>query len=294
VQQKGSLVDADKTRFDFSHNTPMTGDELRRVEQLVNAEVLKNEETKSQVMSFDEAVKGGAMALFGEKYGDAVRVLDIGFSRELCGGTHVRRTGDIGLFKIVSEGGVAAGVRRVEAVAGEGVLAYLRDTEGKLKAVADVLRTNPDEAPRKVEQLQTRIKVLEKDIEQLRGKLARGESVDLASQAKVVNGVKVLAARLDGADAKGLREAIDQLRDKLAPAAVVLASVTDNKVTLIAGVTKELTGRVHAGELVNQVAIKVGGKGGGRPDMAQAGGTDPSGLEAALSDVHQWVAERLG
>jgi len=294
VQQKGSLVDAEKTRFDFSHNTPMTGDEIRRVEQLVNAEVLKNEETKSQVMSFDEAVKGGAMALFGEKYGDAVRVLDIGFSRELCGGTHVRRTGDIGLFKIVSEGGVAAGVRRVEAVAGEGVLAYLRDTESKLKAVADILRANPDEAPRKVEQLQTRIKVLEKDVEQLRGKLARGESVDLASQAREVNGVKVLAARLDGVDAKGLREAIDQLRDKLAPAAVVLASVIDNKVTLIAGVTKELAGRVHAGELVNQVAIKVGGKGGGRPDMAQAGGTDPSGLETALSDVHQWVAERLG
>jgi alanyl-tRNA synthetase len=294
VQQKGSEVNERRTRFDFSHFSPMTSEQIAEIERRVNEQILRNEDTRARVMGMDAALTEGAMALFGEKYGDNVRVLNIGDSTELCGGTHVRRTGDIGLFKIVSEGGVAAGVRRIEAVTGEGVLAYLRDTEAKLKAIADLVRANPEEAPRKVEQLQGRIKTLEKELDQVRGKLARGESVDLASQAKDVNGVKVLAARLDGADAKGLREAIDQLKDKLAPAAVVLASVTDNKVTLIAGVSKELIGRVHAGELVNEVASKVGGKGGGRPDMAQAGGTDPSGLDAALSDVPQWVTSRLG
>ncbi|HKQ29657.1 MAG TPA: alanine--tRNA ligase, partial [Burkholderiales bacterium] len=294
VQQKGSEVNERRTRFDFSYFSPMTAEQLAEVERRVNEQVLRNEATRARVMGMDAAISEGAMALFGEKYGNEVRVLNIGDSTELCGGTHVRRTGDIGLFKIVSEGGVAAGVRRVEAVTGEGVLTYLRETEARLKAVADVVRASPDEAPRKVEQLQGRIKTLEKELDQLRGKLARGESVDLVSQVKEVKGVKVLAARLDGADAKGLREAIDQLKDKLAPAAMILASVADNKVTLIAGVTKDLVGRVHAGELVNEVAAKVGGKGGGRPDMAQAGGTDPSGLDAALSDVPQWVTRQLG
>lgn len=294
VQQKGSLVDEKRTRFDFAHFEPMTHEQIVDVERRVNEQILRNEDVRARVMGMEAAVAEGAMALFGEKYGDEVRVLNIGDSMELCGGTHVRRTGDIGLFKIISEGGVAAGVRRVEATTGTGVLAYLRETEGNLKAVADALRANPDEAPRKVEQLQGRIKTLEKDLEQVRGKLARGESVDLASQARDVKGIKVLAARLDGADAKGLREAIDGLKDKLAPAAIVLASVADNKVTLIAGVSKDLIGRVHAGEMVSDVAVKIGGKGGGRPDMAQAGGTDVAALDGALSAVAPWVAQRLG
>jgi alanyl-tRNA synthetase len=245
-------------------------------------------------MALDDAIASGAMALFGEKYGDKVRVVGMGdFSTELCGGTHVPRTGDIGLFKIVSEGGVAAGVRRIEAVTGPGALEYVGETEAKLDAIAELVRANRDDAARKVEQLQLRVRSLEKELDTLRGKLASGESVDLASQAKVIKGVRVVAARLDGADAKGLREAVDRLKDKLSPAAIVLASVADNKVTLIAGVTKDLTARVHAGDLVNQVAIQVGGKGGGRPDMAQAGGTDPSNLDAALAAIPAWVEQRL-
>jgi alanyl-tRNA synthetase len=233
------------------------------------------------------------MALFGEKYGNEVRVLNIGDSIELCGGTHVRRTGDIGLFKIVSEGGVAAGVRRIEAVTGENALAYMRESESKLQAVADLVRASRDDAARKVEQLLARAKQLEKEIEQLRGKLASGGATDIMSQVREVKGIKVLAARMDGADPKALREAMDRLKDKLSPAAIVLAAVADNKVTLIAGVTKDLVTRVHAGELVNQVAARVGGKGGGRPDMAQAGGNDPAGLDGALADVPGWVEQRL-
>jgi alanyl-tRNA synthetase len=294
VQQKGSLVDEHHTRFDFSHFAPMTPEQIAEVERRVNEQILRNAETRARIMSMDEALAEGAMALFGEKYGNEVRVLNIGDSTELCGGTHVRRSGDIGLFKIVSEGGVASGVRRVEAVTGPGVLAYLNDKEAKLRAVADVVRGTPDDAPRKVEQLQARLKQMEKELEQLRGKLARGESSDVVSQAKDVKGVKVVAARLDGADAKGLREAVDRLKDKLAPAAIVLASVADGKVTLIAGVTKELTDRIQAGPLVNQVAIRVGGKGGGRPDMAQAGGNDPTELDAALSALPGWVEKQLG
>ena len=294
VQQKGSLVDEHHTRFDFSHFAPLTAEQIAEVEWRVNEQILRNEDTRARVMSMDAALAAGAVALFGEKYGAEVRVLNIGDSMELCGGTHVRRSGDIGLFKIVSESGVAAGVRRVEAVTGPGVLAYLRDREAKLRAVAEAVRSTPDDAPRKVEQLQARMKQLEKELEQLRGKLARGESSDVASQAKEVKGVKVVAARLDGADAKGLREVVDQLKDKLAPAAIVLASVADGKVTLIAGVTKELTDRIQAGPLVNQVAIRVGGKGGGRPDMAQAGGNDPTELDAALSAVSGWVERQLG
>ncbi|MDH5488287.1 MAG: DHHA1 domain-containing protein, partial [Gammaproteobacteria bacterium] len=250
-------------------------------------------DTRTRVMDMDTAKAEGAMALFGEKYGSEVRVLNIGDSIELCGGTHVRRTGDIGLFKIVSEGGVASGVRRVEAITGPSVLAYLYERENKLREVADLLRASPEEAPRKVEQLNQRVRSLEKELDQLRGKLAAGGSKDLAAEAKEVKGVNVLATRLDGMDAKGLREALDRLKDKLAPAAIVLAAVADDKVMLIAGVTKDLAGRLHAGELVNQVATGVGGKGGGRPDMAQAGGTNPAGLKAALDAVPKWVEQHL-
>jgi alanyl-tRNA synthetase len=244
-------------------------------------------------MDMDSAKAEGAMALFGEKYGSEVRVLNIGDSVELCGGTHVRRTGDIGLFKIVSESGVASGVRRIEAITGTNVLGYLYEKENKLREAAEMLRVSPEEVPRKVEQLAQRVKNLEKELEQLRAKLATGGSKDLVAEAKEVKGIKVLAAQLDGMDAKGLRETLDKLKDKLAPAAIVLASVIDDKVTLIAGVTKDLAGRLHAGELVNQVASGVGGKGGGRPDMAQAGGTNPAGLGAALDGVPAWVEQHL-
>ncbi len=293
VQQKGSVVDERRTRFDFSHFEPMTAEQVAEIERRVNAKILLNEDTRTRVMGMDAARKEGAMALFGEKYGTEVRVLNIGDSIELCGGTHVRRTGDIGLFKIVSEGGVAAGVRRIEAVTGENALAYIRESESKLQAVADLVRASRDDAARKVEQLLARAKQLEKEIEQLRGKLASGGATDIMSQVREVKGIKVLAARMDGADPKALREAMDRLKDKLAPAAIVLAAVADNKVTLIAGVTKDLVTRVHAGELVNQVAARVGGKGGGRPDMAQAGGNDPAGLDGALADVPGWVEQRL-
>jgi len=293
VQQKGSLVNDQRTRFDFSHFAPMTPEQIAEVERRVNEQVLHNDDTQARVMDMDSAKAEGAMALFGEKYGNEVRVLNIGDSIELCGGTHVRRTGDIGLFKIVSEGGVASGVRRIEAVTGTNVLAYLYERENKLREAAEMLRASPEEVPRKVEQLTQRLKGLEKELEQLRGKLAAGGSKDLAAEAKEVKGIKVLASRLDGMDAKGLREALDRLKDKLAPAAIVLAAVADDKVTLIAGVTKDLAGRLHAGELVNQVAAGVGGKGGGRPDMAQAGGTDPAGLQAALESVAGWVEQHL-
>ena len=294
VQQKGSLVEPARLRFDFSHLEPVTPEQIQTIEDLVNEEIRANNPVETNVMDLEAALKSGAQALFGEKYGTRVRVVGMGaFSTELCGGTHVRRTGDIGLFKIVSEGGVAAGVRRIEAVTGSGALDYMRNTESHLDQIAGLVRGSRDDAARKVEQLQSRIKGLEKELEQLRGKLARGESVDLASQAKEVKGIKVVAARLDGTDAKGLREAVDRLKDKLAPAAIVLAAVDDNKVTLIAGVTKDLTDRLHAGDLVNQVATRVGGKGGGRPDLAQAGGTDPAGLDAALNAVPGWVGERL-
>ncbi|MHB1142305.1 MAG: alanine--tRNA ligase [Sulfuricaulis sp.] len=293
VQQKGSLVNDLRTRFDFSHFSPMTPEQIAEVERRVNEQVLHNDDTRARVMDMDSARAEGAMALFGEKYGSEVRVLNIGDSIELCGGTHVRRTGDIGLFKIVSEGGVASGVRRIEAVTGLGVLAYLYERESRLREAAELLRASPEEVPRKVEQLIQRLKGLEKELDQLRGKFAAGGSKDLAAEAKEVRGIKVLASRLDGMDAKGLREALDRLKDKLAPAAIVLAAVADDKVTLIAGVTKELAGRLHAGELVNQVAAGVGGKGGGRPDMAQAGGTNPAGLQAALDSVPGWVEQHL-
>lgn len=293
VQQKGSLVDPDKTRFDFAHNAPLSAEEIARVEQIVNAEILQNHSTKAQHMSMDDAIKHGAMALFGEKYGDTVRVLDIGSSKELCGGVHVTRTGDIGLFKIVSEGGVAAGIRRVEAVTGEGALAWVQATNRKLQEAAASLKTSPDELPSRIGQVQDQVKALEKEVNALKSKLAAGQGDELAGKAVDVNGVKVLAATMEGADVNALRETMDKLKDKLGTAAIVLASVLEGKVSLIAGVTKDATAKVKAGELVNFVAQQVGGKGGGRPDMAQAGGTDAAALPQALAGVAGWVGERV-
>jgi alanyl-tRNA synthetase len=293
VQQKGSLVDPDKTRFDFSHNAPLTAEEITKVEQIVNAEILQNHATVAHHMSMDDAIKHGAMALFGEKYGDTVRVLDIGSSKELCGGVHVTRTGDIGLFKIVSESGVAAGIRRVEAVTGEGALALVQSINRKLNEAAGVLKTSPDELPVRIGQVQDQVKSLEKEIAALKSKLAAGQGDELLTKAIDVNGIKVLAATMEGADVAGLRETMDKLKDKLGTAAIVLASVLEGKVSLIAGVTADATSRVKAGDLVNFVAKQVGGKGGGRPDMAQAGGTDPAGLPQALAGVAGWVGERV-
>ncbi|WP_322404700.1 alanine--tRNA ligase [Massilia luteola] len=293
VQQKGSLVDPDKTRFDFSHNAPLTAEEITKVEQIVNAEILQNHATVAHHMSMDDAIKHGAMALFGEKYGDTVRVLDIGSSKELCGGVHVTRTGDIGLFKIVSESGVAAGIRRVEAVTGEGALALVQSINRKLNEAAGVLKTSPDELPVRIGQVQDQVKSLEKEIAALKSKLAAGQGDELLTKAIDVNGIKVLAATMEGADVAGLRETMDKLKDKLGTAAIVLASVLEGKVSLIAGVTADATGKVKAGDLVNFVAKQVGGKGGGRPDMAQAGGTDPAGLPQALAGVAGWVGERV-
>ncbi len=293
VQQKGSLVDADKTRFDFSHNEPMTEAQMQHVEAIVNAEILANAATAAQIMKFDDAVKHGAMALFGEKYGDEVRVLDIGTSRELCGGTHVSRTGDIGFFKVVSEGGVAAGIRRIEATTGDRALAYVQAQEQKLAGAAAALRTSPQEVGQKITQIMDNVRNLEKELARLKSKLASSQGDDLATQAVAIKGVNILAAAMDGADSKALREGMDKLKDKLKSAAIVLAAVEGGKVTLIAGVTADLTGKVKAGELVNFVAQQVGGKGGGRPDMAQAGGTDPSKLPEALKSVQAWVEQKL-
>ncbi|CAG9178202.1 alanine--tRNA ligase [Cupriavidus respiraculi] len=293
VQQKGSLVDADKTRFDFSHNAPMTDEQIRRVEELVNAEILKNEDTGAEIMPFDDAVKSGAMALFGEKYADDVRVLSIGSSKELCGGTHVARTGDIGLFKIVMEGGVAAGIRRVEAITGDNALHYLQALDARLNEAAAALRAQPSELVPRIVQVQDQVRALEKELERLKSKLASSQGDELAGQAIDVKGLKVLAAQLEGADVKTLRETMDKLKDKLKSAAIVLGAVQDGKVSLIAGVTADATGKVKAGELVNFVAQQVGGKGGGRPDMAQAGGTEPAKLPQALAAVGEWVAAKV-
>jgi len=293
VQQKGSQVDPDKTRFDFVHGQPMTNAEIRRVENLVNAEILANTANECRVLPIAEAQKLGAMMLFGEKYGDSVRVLDIGSSRELCGGTHVARTGDIGLFSITAEGGVAAGVRRVEAVTGDNALAYMQGMESALGGVAGTLKVLPKDVPARVGAVLDQVRKLERELAALKGKLASAQGDDMVSRAVDVKGAKVLAATLEGADIVALRETMDKLKDKLKSAAVVLASVADGKVTLIAGVTADLTGKVKAGELVNMVAQQVGGKGGGRPDMAQAGGTQPQNLAAALASVPAWVEARL-
>jgi alanyl-tRNA synthetase len=293
VQQKGSQVDPDKTRFDFVHNQPMTDDEIRKVEAIVNAEVLANAATETRVLPIAEAQKLGAMMLFGEKYGDDVRVLDIGSSRELCGGTHVSRTGDIGLFKITVEAGVAAGVRRVEAVTGDNALALVQQQQAMLDVAAAAFKAPVGEVPGKIAQVLENVRALEKELARLKSKLAASQGDDLLAQAVEIKGAKVLAATLEGADVTALRETMDKLKDKLKSAAIVLSSVADGKVTLIAGVTADLTGKVKAGELVNLVAQQVGGKGGGRPDMAQAGGTQPENLPAALASVQDWVSGKL-
>jgi alanyl-tRNA synthetase len=293
VQQKGSLVDAHKTRFDFSHTQPVTAEQIAEIERCVNAEILANSATRARVMAIDEAQKSGAMMLFGEKYGDEVRVLDIGSSRELCGGTHVSRTGDIGLFKIYAESGVAAGVRRIEAATGQGALALVASTERELGHIAAMVKVAPEQAAARIELVIEHSRALEKEIAALKAKLAAGAGGALAGQAIDVSGSQVLAATLDGADANAMREAVDKLRTTLKSAAVVLGSISGGKVTLIAGVTPDLTGLVKADELVNFVAGQVGGKGGGRPDMAQAGGTEPGKLPTALASVAGWVGERL-
>jgi len=292
VQQKGSLVDATKTRFDFTHNAPITAEQIRRIEDIVNQEILENTATSGKVMSLDDAQKTGAMMLFGEKYGDEVRVLEIGSSKELCGGTHVSRTGDIGSLKIVSEGGVAAGIRRIEAVTGNNALHFLQSLEDKINEAAAILKTHPGDLVNRVTQLQDSLRQAERELEKVNSKLAASQGDELAGQAIDVNGLKVLAARLDGADAGVLRETMDALKTKLKTAAIVLASVQGDKVSLIAGVTADSIGKVKAGDLVNFVAQQVGGKGGGKPEMAMAGGTDPSKLGAALDGVKDWIANK--
>lgn len=298
VQQKGSLVNAERTRFDFAHNAPMSDEQIRRVEEIVNAEILANAATDASVMALEDAQKSGAMMLFGEKYGDKVRVLSIGSSKELCGGTHVQRTGDIGLFKIVAEGGIAAGIRRVEAVTGANALHYLQSLEHTVDEVAGALKVTPAEVPARIGSVLDQVRALEKEIAALKGKLASAQGDELMAQAVDVKGkdgaqIRVLAARLEGADAKTLRETMDKLKDKLKSAAIVLAAVDGDKVQLAAGVTADATGRVKAGELVNFVAQQVGGKGGGKPDMAMAGGTNAAQLPQALASVQGWVAERV-
>ena len=296
VQQKGSLVDTDKTRFDFAHNAPMTPAEIAKVEAIVNAEILSNVATSAKVMALEDAQKTGAMMLFGEKYGDEVRVLEIGTSKELCGGTHVARTGDIGLFKIVSESGVAAGVRRVEAVAGSVAFDYVQSMEQQLVGSAALLKTQPQEVEAKIGALLENIKALEKQLGALKSKVAASQGDDLLSQAVDVNGVKVLTAKLEGVDAKGLRDTLDQVKNKLKSGVIVLAVVEgekgNEKVQIAAGVTPDLISRFKAGEVVNHVAQQVGGKGGGKPDMAMAGGTNPAGIGAALASVAVFIKER--
>ena len=293
VQQKGSLVDPDKTRFDFAHTAPMSAEEIREVEEIVNREILANAATQAEVMVLEAAQKSGAMMLFGEKYADEVRVLSIGTSKELCGGTHVARTGDIGLFKIVSEGGVAAGIRRVEAITGENALRYAQEQERRVQGMSALLKVQPDEVAERVAGILDNVRVLEKELARLKSKLAASQGDELVSQAVEIKGIRVLAALLEGADAPTLRDTMDKLKDKLKSAAIVLAAVADGKVSLIAGVTADHTARVKAGELVNFVAQQVVGKGGGRPDMAQAGGTQPENLAAALAGVKDWVAGKL-
>jgi alanyl-tRNA synthetase len=293
VQQKGSLVDADKTRFDFVHNAPMTDEQIAKVEAIVNTEILANAATQARLMDIEAAKQTGAMMLFGEKYGDIVRVLDIGSSTELCGGTHVNRTGDIGLFKIYAESGVAAGVRRVEAMTGNGALKLINGQQALISQLASELKAPTGELASKITQLSEHAKSLEKELARLKSKLASGQGDNLVNQAVEINGVKVLAVMLEGADANTLRETMDKLKDKLKTAAIVLASVNDGKVSLAAGVTQDVIVKIKAGDLVNFVAQQVGGKGGGKPDMAMAGGTDASALPKALASVGNWVKEKL-
>jgi len=295
VQQKGSLVASDRLRFDFAHFEAVSRAQLRQIERLVNEQIRNNAEVATRIMSMDEAKAAGAMALFGEKYGERVRVLSMDeFSIELCGGTHVNRTGDIGLFKILAESGVAAGVRRIEAVAGCRALEWTDKTEDSLDSIAGALKTRREEAVDKVQQMLDRQRKLEKELEQMKSRLALSQGNDLAAQAVEVNGVKVLAARLEGVDPKALRDTLDQLKDKLGTAAVVLAVVEGEKISLVAGVTRNLTDKLQAGKLLQAVAQQVGGRGGGRADMAQGGGSEPAKLPAALATVSDWVADKMG
>ncbi len=294
VQQKGSLVDGDRLRFDFLHFEPITREQLQTIERLVNEQIRKNHAVETRIMSLDEAKQSGAMALFGEKYGDRVRVLRMGdFSTELCGGTHVNAVGDIGIVKIIAETGIAAGVRRIEAVSGETAIGLIEDEDNRLQEVARLVKAGRQEVGVKVAQLVERNRQLEKELEQLKSKLASAAGSDLAEKATQVEGVKVLAASLPGAEPKSLRETMDSLKDKLGSAVIVLGTTSNGKVNLVAGVTKDRTGDVKAGELVKFVAEQVGGKGGGRPDMAQAGGSDPEALPSALQSVEGWVRKRL-
>ncbi len=293
VHQKGSLVNAERTRFDFTHNAPVTDAQILQIEAQVNAEILANAATHAELMDIESAQKTGAMMLFGEKYGEIVRVLSIGSTQELCGGTHVQRTGDIGLFKVVAEGGVAAGVRRIEAITGEGALAYLQDLERTVTQAAGSFKVQPAELQARVTLALDSIKALEKEVAQLKGKLASSQGDELVNTAIDINGTKLLAAKLEGADTKTLRDTMDKLKDKLKTAVIVLAAVDGDKVQIAVGVTKDSVGKVQAGVLANFVASQLGGKGGGKPDMAMAGGTEPAKLPAALASVQAWVAERL-
>jgi alanyl-tRNA synthetase len=288
------LVNRDRLRFDFSHFEPMTADEISSIEQIVNEQIRMNNPVTAEIMAKDDAVKAGAMALFGEKYGDEVRVLKIGeFSTELCGGTHVERSGDIGCFKIISETGVASGVRRIEAVTGQGCFDWIKSQDKALAGIAGLVKSSVDKASDKVQQLVEKNKQLEKELGRLKSKLASSAGGELSAQAVDVDGIKVLAVKLDDVDPKSLRDMVDQLKNKLGSAVIVLATVQGDKVSLIAGVSKDQTSRLKAGDLVNSVATKVGGKGGGRPDMAQAGGNNPSALNEALKQVPAWVQEQL-
>ena len=294
VQQKGSLVAPDRLRFDFSHDSSISDNELQQIEDLVNQQIRLNTQASAQTMSKDKALEAGAMALFGEKYGDEVRVLSIGeFSVELCGGTHVDRAGDIGVFKIISESGIASGIRRIEAVTGDGAMQWIKENEHQLSDIANAVKVAKSEVKDKVIQLVERNRVLEKELSQLKGKLASQAGSDLAGSAIEIEGIKVLAHKIEGADPKTLRETLDQLKNKLGSAAIVLGTSNGSKVSLIAGVTKDQTNRIKAGDLVNAVAVQVGGKGGGRPDMAQAGGSDPAKLDSALDSVPDWIRANL-
>jgi alanyl-tRNA synthetase len=293
VQQKGSEVTADRTRFDFAHNAPVTDAQIAEIEKRVNAEILANVATSAKVLPLEAAKATGAMMLFGEKYGEEVRVLEIGSSKELCGGTHVQRTGDIGFFTIIAEGGVAAGVRRVEAVTGMAALEYVQGMEATLGGVAGTLKVVSKEVPARVRAMMEQVRDLEKELAQLKGRLAGAQGDELVSSSVEINGVKVLAAKLEGADAKALRETMDKLKDKLKSAVIVLAAADGDKVQIAAGVTADVMAKIKAGDLVNFVAGQVGGKGGGKPDMAMAGGTDASKLPEALASVQGWVAGKL-
>nr|MBA2484126.1 alanine--tRNA ligase [Nitrosomonas sp.] len=294
VTQKGSLVDANRLRFDFSHHSPVTVDELQQIENLVNEQIRHNQIVETQLMKYDEAIKHGAMALFGEKYTEEVRVIGMGkFSVELCGGTHVTHCGDIGFFKIIFESGVAAGIRRIEAITGKAAVEYVQQRDAQLLNIASLLKASPHEVTQKITQIIDNVRHMEKELARLKSKLASSQSDELAEKIRVVKGIKLLSVCLEGANAKALRETMDKFKDKLKSCIVVLASTEAGKVTLIAGVTSDLTEKIKAGELVNFVAKQVGGKGGGRADMAQAGGTQPDNLSDALESVADWVEKKI-